>query len=174
MTQLVLTAVGDDREGLVSALAGTVETHGGNWLDSQLSRLAGKFAGIVLVELPAEGVAEFTSACARLRQEIGWNVEVSPVGSGGVEGSEVRMHLVGLDRPGMVRQVTAALAEQHVSIRELRSWTPDAPQGGGSLFEADAVITLANDVHLDVVRRALEPIADELMVDLDLSDPDGQ
>ncbi|PZO58332.1 MAG: transcriptional regulator, partial [Pseudoxanthomonas suwonensis] len=36
MTQLVLTAIGDDREGLVSALAEQVDLHGGNWLESGL------------------------------------------------------------------------------------------------------------------------------------------
>ena len=36
---LVLTIIGDDRPGIVSALADTVATHGGNWERSQLARL---------------------------------------------------------------------------------------------------------------------------------------
>lgn len=170
MTLLVLTAVGDDREGLVLALSRAVEEHGGNWLDSQLARLAGKFAGIALVDIPAEAVEAFIEAAAELREQIGWKVEVTPAGSGGEAGHEVRVHLVGLDRPGMVQQVSAALAEQHVSIRSFRSWTHNAPQGGGLLFEAEAVVTLAPGTDPDAVRLALEPIADELMVDLELAE----
>lgn len=171
MTHLVLTAVGDDREGLVAALSQALEQHGGNWLDSQFARLAGKFAGIVLVELPAEKVAAFTDAAAGLREETGWKVEATPGGDEGGEGHDVQIHLVGADRPGMVRQISSALAEQHASIKSFHSWTHAAPQSGGVLFEADAVVTLPAGVEVDSVRGALEPIADELMVDLQLVEP---
>lgn len=171
MTQLVLTAVGDDREGLVSALSQVVESRGGNWLDSEFARLAGKFAGVVLVDLPAERVAAFTDDAEGLRESVGWKVDVTPAGSGGGEGHEVRVHLVGADRPGMVRQISGALAEQHASITRFHSWTRDAPQGGGQLFEAEAVVTLPVGAEVELVRAALEPIADELLVDLELVEP---
>ena len=170
MTQLVLTAVGDDREGLVSALSRVVEAHGGNWLDSQLARLAGKFAGIVLVEVPADRVTAFTAESAQLQGEICWKIDAVVASGGGAEAREVHVQLVGLDRPGMVRQISAALADHHVSIRGFRSWTHHAPQGGGLLFEAEATLALPADLAMDDVRAALEPIADELMVDLELAE----
>lgn len=173
MTLLVLTAVGDDREGLVSALSRAVEAHGGNWLDSQLARLAGKFAGIVLVDIPDESIGAFTDVAVGLRDEIGWKVDATPAGAGGAAGREVQVHLVGLDRPGMVRQVSAALAEQRVNIRSFRTWTHEAPQGGGLLFEAEAVVNLPAGLDELAVRLALEPIADELMVDLELGGGQG-
>ena len=49
MATLVLTLIGDDRAGLVNAVAEVVARHGGNWERSQMAELAGKFAGIVLV-----------------------------------------------------------------------------------------------------------------------------
>ena len=52
MTTLVLTVIGDDRSGLVGALSGVVADHGGNWDRSQMARLGGKFAGIVMVTVP--------------------------------------------------------------------------------------------------------------------------
>jgi glycine cleavage system regulatory protein len=61
-----------------------------------------------------------------------------------------------------------------VSIESFRSWTLDAPEGGGVLFEAEAIVRLprseVGSVDADVVRRVLEPIANDLMVDLDLDD----
>ncbi|MCG7308573.1 glycine cleavage system protein R [Brachybacterium sp. ACRRE] len=186
MTQLVLTAIGEDREGLVSALARVVETQGGNWLDSQFARLAGTFAGIVLVEIQEERATALEAAVADLLSEVGWSIEVTraPEGADGARdrapGSAMpheqplRVHLLGQDRPGMVHQVSRALAEQGVSIESFRSWTLDAPEGGGVLFEAEALVRLpgadgeAGDIEM--VRRVLEPIANDLMVDLDLED----
>jgi glycine cleavage system regulatory protein len=78
MAKLVLTAIGDDREGLVSALARVVERHGGNWLDSQFAHLAGKFAGLVLVELEDSRSDALEAAVADLLDSVGWKIEVSP------------------------------------------------------------------------------------------------
>ena len=48
---MVFTFVGADKPGLVEKLAQTVGQHGGNWLESRMSELAGQFAGIVQVEV---------------------------------------------------------------------------------------------------------------------------
>ena len=43
----IVTLVGEDRPGLVKALAERAAANGANWLDSSMAHLAGKFAGIV-------------------------------------------------------------------------------------------------------------------------------
>jgi glycine cleavage system regulatory protein len=52
-TFLVLTVIGDDRPGLVGELSAAIAAHQGNWLESSMSHLAGKFAGIVRVACPS-------------------------------------------------------------------------------------------------------------------------
>ena len=64
MATLVLTLIGDDRAGLVNAVAEVVARHGGNWERSQMAELAGKFAGIVLVTVPDDSVDALVSAVA--------------------------------------------------------------------------------------------------------------
>src|SRR6059036_1362215 len=54
MATFTLTCIGDDRPGLVSALSAPIKAHGGSWERSQMSRLAGKFAGILMVAVPDE------------------------------------------------------------------------------------------------------------------------
>src|SRR4051794_27239611 len=51
---LVMTMIGADRPGLVESVASIVTQHGGNWLESRMSRLGGQFAGILNVEFPKE------------------------------------------------------------------------------------------------------------------------
>ena len=50
-TYLVLTIIGDDKPGLVGLLSETISRHSGNWLESNMSHLAGKFAGILRVSV---------------------------------------------------------------------------------------------------------------------------
>lgn len=175
MAKLVLTAIGDDREGLVSALSAVVDDHGGNWLDSEFARLSGKFAGIVLVDVEESRHDEFDAALTALEGTVGWTVVSTPVADTGGPGvhvpatsSPLHLHLVGLDSPGTVREVTTALAAQRVTIDRFHSWTTDAPEGGGTLFEVDATVRLGEGTDEADLREALETIAAELMVDLDL------
>ena len=53
-THLVLTVIGPDRPGLVSALSNTIAAGGGNWLDSRMANLAGQFAGILLLDVESD------------------------------------------------------------------------------------------------------------------------
>src|SRR5699024_5839101 len=166
----VLTAIGDDRPGLVAALAAAVDEHGGNWVDSQLALLGGKFAGIVQVELPDDRAQSFLTALPALADEVGLAVEATVAG-GPVDAtphSALRLHLLGQDRTGMVREISSALRSQGATIDGLRSWTREAPEGGGMLFEAEAEVRLPAGADEDGVREALETIAAELMVDLEL------
>ncbi len=177
MAKLVLTAIGRDRAGLVQALSSSLDAHAGNWLESEFLHLAGHFAGIALVDVPDADVQAFTSSVSKLEDSVGLRVEVTtsepesaptPEPAAG-EPERMKLHLLGQDRPGMVRQVTSALVSQQVTIEEFSSWTRSAPEGGGTLFEAEALIQLAEGTEAAKVRDALEQIASELMVDLELS-----
>ena len=59
MATIILTVIGEDRPGLVSALSAPINAHGASWKRSQMSRLAGKFAGIVLVSVADDRQAEY-------------------------------------------------------------------------------------------------------------------
>ena len=65
-TFLVLTVIGDDRPGLVGELSSTISSHQGNWLESSMSHLAGKFAGIVKVAVPGTQAEALKAALGRL------------------------------------------------------------------------------------------------------------
>lgn len=171
MAKFVLTAIGDDRPGLVSALSEVVSDHGGNWLESQMGRLGGKFAGIVLIE-DSSDPAGLRERLAALGEDGLLDVTVTEAQDDGEPmGPMLAVHLLGHDRPGIVHEISAALASRGASIEELATSTGPAPMGDGILFEADALVRLADDGGAEAVREALEAVATELMVDLDVIDP---
>src|SRR5580693_2804751 len=120
MTDLVLTLLGPDRPGLVELVAGVIAAHGGNWLESRMSHLCGKFAGILRAEIPAERVAAATAALAALETR-GLKVIVEAVTGARPAAPSARpareptaeqgmdLELVGLDRPGIVREISQLL-----------------------------------------------------------------
>ncbi len=167
MAHLVLTVVGDDRPGLVNALAERVAAHGGNWERSELAELAGAFAGIVLVSVPDERQSELATALRSLDGML------RVTAHGGRAESEaaapdraLEVTVLGNDRPGIVRDVTAAIAEHALSIDTFRSRTLDAPMAGGTLFEAIVAFRVPQDADATAVTTALEELAGEIQVDL--------
>lgn len=168
MTPLVLTLIGDDRAGLVNAIARAVTAHGGNWERSEMAELAGKFAGIVLVTIPDDRVADFTSAMDPLHGLLEVTVQRATVGPSATELRRFTLDLLGADRPGIVSDITTVLSTHGVSIGALATATREAPMAGEMLFEATAELALGPGVDVDALRTALEALAGELMVDIDL------
>ncbi len=171
MATLVLTALGNDRAGLVEALAAAVATHGGSWERSQMAELAGKFAGIVVVSVPDSSVDALTASLDEIEHQ--GLLEIS-IGSGEADevvddGSERRLSLdlVGRDRPGIIRDISAALSANGVSIEELRTEVLSAPMSAEEIFEAKVELVAPASVDLDRLAASLESLANELMVDID-------
>ena len=172
MASLVLTVIGDDRSGLVSALSGVIADHGGSWERSQMARLAGKFAGIVLVAVPDDRAEDLIDALGPLGTEGLLDVTVErapdevPVS---MDLTRLSLELVGADRPGIVHDISQALATREVSIEELYTATREAPMVGGMLFEATATLLAPPTVPIADLQAVLEELANELMVDISLS-----
>jgi glycine cleavage system regulatory protein len=171
MATLVLTVIGDDRSGLVSALSGVVSDSGGSWERSHMARLAGKFAGIVVVAVPDDRVQAFQDDLAPLQSQGLLEIRAERGDDAGASAEAVRLSLevVGADRPGIVHTISRALAAKDVGIEELQTATREAPMAGGMLFEATATLLAPPGTSADELRPLLEEIADELMVDLALS-----
>jgi glycine cleavage system regulatory protein len=166
----ILTVVGDDRPGLVSALSAPISAHGASWEHSQLSRLAGKFAGIVLVTVADKRFDALAADLEALSAE-GLQITLERTDEP-VERESQRLHLelLGDDHPGIVAEISAALATQRVSIEELITNVREAPMAGGMLFEAQAVLNVPSTTSTDSLRSMLEGLAHELMVEIRLSD----
>ncbi len=167
-TTLVLTLIGRDQIGLVRVVATAIAEHGGNWLESRMCRLGGEFAGIVRLEIAAEQADGLASA---LRGLAGLRVDVTreAAGAGANEARVMAaLDLVGSDRPGILREVSAVLAAHGLNVEDLASERVEAPMGGGKLFKLRALASAPAGVELARVRDALENLATDLMVELKL------
>jgi glycine cleavage system regulatory protein len=173
MIPLVLTYVGDDRPGLVNAVSDKIAAFGGTWLESRSARLAGKFAGILLVNVPEENLSALEHALRGLAP-VGLHLAIE---RGAVEKVKPSARLVTLDilgneRPGIVRDVTQALSALGVNIEEFESGLESAAFTGVVMFRAHARLTAPENLPLDELRKALERLAAEIMVDLTVAEED--
>jgi glycine cleavage system regulatory protein len=174
MTSLVLTLIGPDRPGLVEAVAEVIAAHGGNWLESRMAHLAGKFAGVLRAEVPAERSRALMEALGQLETR-GLRVIAEVAGSTAALASPDRrpmdLEVVGLDRPGIVREISQLLARHAVNVEELSTDRISAPMSGEMLFRAQARVHVPGGADLTAVRAGLERLANDLMIEIKLAEP---
>jgi glycine cleavage system regulatory protein len=171
-TPLVMTIIGPDRTGLVEALARVVAGHDGNWLESRMCRLGGEFAGILRVEVPAE---KKSALLGELQKISGLTVTIH---SGETKISaksarETQMEIIGQDRPGIVHEISAALARAGVNVEEFSSEVVSGAMSGEALFKAQARLQLPESCDLLSLRMELEKIAADLLVDVSFGEQDS-
>lgn len=167
-TQLVLTVLCDDRPGVVELLAQTINEHHGNWLESRMAHLAGKFAGILQVAVADSHQAELRSALDALANKGLKIVIETAVTTNKPECRDFNFSVVGSDRPGIVREIAQAFAGRHINMGELETACSSMPWSGEPLFEATGVIEVPKTVDMNELYDYLDKIADELAVDIRL------
>ena len=172
MNHLVITVFAPDKAGQVERIADCIAAHGGNWLESRMSRMAGQFAGILRVGVPAETYEELLDALRGLGKE---GIQVMFAESG-IEQSctwkPIAMELVGNDRPGIVRDISRVLTQQGINLERLVTDVRPAPMSNEPLFHAEAILAVPLTHSLEVLQKSLEALADELLVELKLNTDD--
>ncbi len=167
-TCFIITFISDDRPGLVEDLSSAISEQGGNWLESRLSQLAGKFAGLIRVSLPASQGDALELALKNL-SEKGLSVRVTAAEHTLTVGGDlhkIKLAILGPDRPGIVREIATALAAHNLNVVELESDVSSAPMSAEPLFNARIEADIAAESDLDELRETLDEIANQMLVDI--------
>ena len=80
---------------------------------------------------------------------------------------KVQIEITGNDKTGIVQELTQILNQFNLNIVKFDSYLETAPNWGGSLFKANALISIAADFDLEKLQESLESIANDLMVDIE-------
>lgn len=166
---LVMTIIAPDRTGLVESIARAVAENDGNWLESRLCRLGGEFAGILRVEIPAENKSALVAALQKI-SNLNVTVRADEAKISTTKGRQTKLEIIGHDRPGIVRDISAALARANVNVEEFSSEIVSAPMSGEDLFKASAQLQLPEHCDLAALKNDLEKIAADLLVDVSFAE----
>lgn len=170
-TSLVFTFICDDKPGLIEEISKTVANHEGNWLESRMCQMAGKFAGIIRVSAPETAIEQLNASLKSLESH-GLNITIDQGASTSSPTPQktLQLTIIGLDRPGILHEVSFALARQAINVTEMSTGLTSAPMTGEALFNANANIECPDQVDLEELQDQLEAIANELTIDISLDD----
>ena len=173
MKELVITAVGPDRPGLVGQLTAPLYEAAANVADSRMVNLRGQFAVILLAEVPERGIETLQAQLLSVAEQLGltltfcqhdaqedkWPTTV---------GVPFRLRTYAMDQPGLVHRITDLLHRHGVNVEELQTRSQPRPQTGAPLFSMDLLMTVPSSVPIKRLRGELQTLCDELNCDVEV------
>jgi len=165
--ELVITAVGVDRPGIVAGLTNALLGVGANLEDCRAALLRGSFAMVMAVAVPDDVDPEAArAALAPVAEDLGlglWVGEAAPAPTAPA-GERCVLSVYGADHPGIVHAAASALAERGVNIVDLSSRLVGDPPIFVLGIEAD----LPAGLTPGALEAALRPLAAEQRVEVHL------
>jgi glycine cleavage system transcriptional repressor len=171
MPQLIVTAIGNDRPGIVGQLTGSLHSSGVNILESRMVNLRGQFAILLLLETPEP--AALKTSLPQVGREIGLSLTIAEPPAAGAaapkaKGLPFRLKTYSLDQPGLVHRVSEVLRGLGVNIEDLVARQESAPFAGDPLFTMEMELTVPPSVSVKKLRDELEAVCEKVNADLDL------
>lgn len=166
MRDVAVTALGKDRPGIVAAVTKVFFELGCNLADCSMSRLAGQFAMILLVQAPDElGVEALERALHRPAADLGLALNVQEIAHDEAEASErpYVISLYGADHPGIVYRITELLAGRSVNVTDLVSRVV-----GENVYAMVLDVDLPNDLDEHALEADLAQVARDVGVEMTL------
>jgi len=168
---VALSAIGQDRPGIVARLTRALFEQGCNLEESSMTRLKGEFAVLLLVTLP-EGVsaAALEKSVDPAARALGLTVLVREVGPEEMRAEDDSQTLpytlvvYGGDRPGIVFHVTDAAARHALNITDLRTRVTGPTPVYSLIMELEA----PNELAVQAFRDDLARLKGELNVETTL------
>jgi glycine cleavage system regulatory protein len=166
--KIIITLFAKDRPGIVRAVSQAMLNHDSNWLESSLSRLCGQFTGIIHLEVSDINKPRLLKEFASMSED-GIFVTVQNaqgVSSDNQEVNGLQILVEANDRPGIVKEITEALAVENVNVDNIDTEVESASMAGYPIFRAHMFLAMPDDLSEDDLADVLEGVSDDVMVSI--------
>ena len=169
--QLVITALGDDRPGIVDELSNALFKHKLNIEDSRMSVLGGEFAVLLLVGGPEPAIDDFIADIAGLEESLNMKIMVKRTRSEAKQSAMVTstVKVVAIDNPGIVHKLASFFSSRQINIVDLNTERYAAAHTATPMFAVDMKISVPAETPLEQLRDEFIDMCDELNLDASMS-----
>ncbi len=167
LNYLVISALGEDRPGIVDRLSKAVLDGGCNIEDSRMTVLGGEFAVILLISGQWNNIAKVENSLERTGAELGLTVTAKRT-----DGRRPRHDLmpyavdvVSLDHPGIVYNLAHFFSARDINIDDMTTSSYAAAHTGAPMFSVRLVVDIPSELQIAALRDEFLDFCDELNVD---------
>ena len=165
MSNLILTAISNDRPGIVSEISSAIIKHDGNIEDSRMIRLGSDFVITMLISIDPEKMKILDISLKSLN-EYSITTKCTELYNSNINTYQV--DLTGADNEGIMNVLSKYLADKTINILEMDTYISTAPMSGTQLFNLFAKISIPGNIKHQEIQTDLKKISYKLGVDIDL------
>lgn len=164
---LVITALGQDRPGLIAEISKTINEAGCNIEDSRMSVLSGEFAILMLVAGKWDKLAKLETAFKHMQKSTGLIIssqraeEHKPA----KDKMPYTIEVVSIDQPGITHKLAEFFSKRSINIYEMASGCQPAPHTGTPIFTLNMTIEIPADTHIATLRDEFIDFCEALNLD---------
>lgn len=168
---LVISALGNDKPGIVKSVSKHILQAGGNITDSRMMVLGDEFALIMLVDGSEKTIEDIQALLPELEQSLGLTIICKETGLAANKPARLPyiVEVVAMDNPGIVHEVTDFFAARNINVSELTTSSYPAPHTGTAMFSMEMNISIPADTNIASMKRDFISFCDALNLDVTLS-----
>ncbi len=164
---LVISAIGEDRPGIINSLSQAATDSQCNILDTRMAVLGGEFALIMLVNGQADDVARAESALPAAAQEFGLTTimkrtqlrpSINP-------SCPYRVTVISLDHPGIVKEIAGFFSKENINIETMETATYAAAHTGSPMFSLEMSVNIPGSANIATLKESFICFCDERNLD---------
>jgi len=164
---LVLTALGEDRPGIIASLTSKIVTYDCNISESRMSLLGGEFAIIMLIDGQWNNIAKLETSLPTMEIELGvkLNCKRTEARELNIKAIPYTVEVLAMDNLGIVHRVTKFFAGRKINIHDVETSCFNAPHTGTPMFTLNMTIEVPSDTHIATLREDFMEFSDEYNLD---------
>ncbi|HZD52225.1 MAG TPA: glycine cleavage system protein R [Woeseiaceae bacterium] len=164
---IVLSAIGNNRSGVVNDISRVILDCGGNIEESRMSVLGKEFAMLLLISGNWHTLTRLESELDKLSGEHGFTVTLRKTGerSAKADCMPYGVDVVALDQPGIVFNLASFFANRDIDIEELATRRYAAAHTGAPMFSVQMTVNIPASEHLAQLRDDFMELCDQMNLD---------
>jgi len=165
--QLVITALGEDRPGLVNALSHELYKYDLNIEDSRMSVLGGEFVVMLLVSGSLTSIDQVVQSVAKLEEMLNMKLLTKKTRSKQDTAGLIpyKVEVVSIDHPGIVQDIASFFSAREINVVDMDTTCYPAAHTGTPMFSLYMTIGMPAGQSIANLREEFIQNCDEKNLD---------
>jgi glycine cleavage system transcriptional repressor len=164
---LAVSAIGNDRTGMVHELTRVISECGGNISESRMASLGSEFAMLLLVSGNWHALAKLETELKRLAETNSMSVHLKRTEprTARTDMLPYSIDVVCLDQSGIVSGLSGFFASRGIDIAEVSTRSYPAAHTGAPMFSVQMIVNVPSRIHVAHLREEFMEFCDSLNLD---------
>ncbi len=171
--QLVISAIGSDRPGIVNELSQLIVQHNGNIDDSRMTVLGGEFAIILLISATASDLNNIEQILNQRAGSLELNIISKHTSANTLPEKHIPyiVEVLAMDNPGIVYKLADFFSARKINIQSMQTDRYQAPHTGTRMFAIEMVIAVPQSIIINDLREDFLDLCEDMNLDASIEAP---